>query len=182
MGGSSYAEHFAEPFDRPKWLKIKARQLKTTEEEVGAAWDLRGEMSRTFGTSLHKAMECWFKYRHIGYGLPKHPFLQAAVSTFPDRDLPILSELMVSDIRRRMVGQIDGYMEKHGQILDYKSDASVEKNLTKHFNQMSFYAHILMAHDFEVQELVVWNYRDKWYKYGSKVLPLMGEFLLKGDK
>lgn len=175
LSGSTYADWFAEPFDRDKWLKRTAKKLKVTTEQVAAAWDLRGDMSRTFGTSLHKAMECWFKYRDLGYGIPKHPFLKEVVNSFPLKSEKILSELMVSDLKRGLVGQIDGLNltnPKVARIIDYKSDASVGSSLFKHFNQLSFYAHILMAHGWVIDELQVWNYTDKWTEYKSPVLEL----------
>lgn len=188
LSGSAYAEHFAEPFDRPKWLKKTAKKLKAagyagaTEEFVGAAWDLRGDLSRTFGTSLHKAMECWFKFNTIGYGVPKHPFLKEMVESFPLRGSAVHPEIMVSDLKRGMVGQIDGLEEraaKTGAILDYKSDAEVGKNLVKHYNQLSFYAHILMAHGWDIEEVQVWNHCNGWEMYSSPVLPLKEEFLIE---
>lgn len=177
LSGSAYAERFASPFDRERILAATAKKLDQTTEFVGAAWDMRGDLSRTFGTSLHKAMECWFRYNQIGYGVPKHPFLKKVVEEFPLANEVVLPEVMVSDLKRGLVGQLDGILlkdvvEKCGIIIDYKSDAEVKKNLKKHYNQLSFYAHILIAHNWVVNEVQVWNYTDKWECYTSPVLPL----------
>ena len=181
LGGSTYAEHFGEPFDRDLWLGRTAKKLKVPVDQVAAAWDLRGDVSRTFGTALHKAMECYFKHKDIGYGLQKHPFLKNAVWTYPDRDVPTHSEVMVSDLSRRMVGQIDGLQvvgTRQGVLIDFKSDASVEKNLTRHSHQLSFYADILEHHGWEVPKLIIWNYTDRWEQYALERMPIVEKYLL----
>lgn len=177
LSGSRYAEEFAKPFDRERLLALTAKKLKTTEEFVGKAWDLRGELARNFGTAIHQSMELYFKYKDIGYGVPKNPYLKKMVESFPLLDKDIRPEIMVSDLTRGLVGQIDGLLipdpvVKEGVILDYKSDAEVEKNLQKHFNQLSFYAHILRAHGWIVEKVQVWNYVGAWAPYDSPVLPL----------
>ena len=72
-----------------------------------------------------------------------------------------------------MVGQIDGLLisgDHTGIVIDYKSDADVKKNLVKHWNQLSFYASILKAFDWQVPKLQIWNYTTKWEVYESPVL------------
>ncbi len=175
LSGSKYAEEFAKPFDRERLLALTAKKLKTTEEFVGAAWNLRGELARNFGTGLHQAMELWFRYREISYGVPKHPFLKKMVESFPLRDKDVRPELMVSDLARGLVGQIDGLWipdpaVKEGIILDYKSDAEVGKNLQKHHRQLGFYADILIAAGWSIPRVEVWNFTDAWAKYDSPVL------------
>ncbi|MGD9727920.1 MAG: hypothetical protein AB7V39_16240 [Nitrospiraceae bacterium] len=175
LSGSHYAERFGEPFDKERLLNLTAKKLGQTAAFVDEAWQARGEMSRTFGTALHKAMEVYFKYNGIGYGIPKHPFLKQAVESFPYLKRNVLSELMVSDVKNGLVGQLDALEivePKVGVIWDFKSDADVKKNLTKHFNQLSFYAHILMAHGWQILGVTVWNYTDAWQDYRSEVLPL----------
>lgn len=181
VSGSAYAEHFAKPFNRDLLAEKTAKKLMVPTQQVIDAWSLRGDIGRTFGTSIHKVMECWFKYSNIGYGLPKHPLLKQMVETFPLKDQTVWPELMVSDLARGLVGQIDGvHVINHNEagqlptvrIIDYKSDAEIKKNLSKHFHQLSFYAHILIAAGYEVIILEVWNYTDRWESYQSPVLPL----------
>lgn len=176
LSGSHYAERFGEPFDRERILAATANKLGRAASFVGEAWDARGELSRTFGTALHKAMECYFKYNVIGYGIPKHPLLKQAVESFPYLNRNVNSEIMVSDVKAGLVGQIDALEvvePKVGVIWDFKSDAEVKKNLTKHFNQMSFYAHILQAHGWKILGVQVWNYTTAWECHKSEVLPLV---------
>jgi hypothetical protein len=177
MGGSTYAKMFEEPFEKDRILAATARKLKVKPEEVDAAWEARGDMARTFGHAIHKSLDAYFKYKHLGYGVSKHPFLANVVESFPMKDADIKSELMVSDARRLMVGQIDALLilgEKKAIVMDYKTDAGVGKNIEKHQNQLSFYSHILMAFGWDIQKVIIWNYTTKWESYESPVLPLKG--------
>src|SRR5262245_63367823 len=136
-------------------------------------------MSAHLGTAFHEAMEAWYKFKDIGYGVSKNPFLAHPVNSFPRRDDHVLPELMVSDLTRGLVGQIDGLLmeaPKTGFPLDYKSDADVKKHLVRHFNQLSFYSHILIAHGWTISHVEVWNYTGEWTKYDSPVLPLRLKF------
>lgn len=173
LSGSHYAEQFAEPFDRDRLLGLTAKKRNSTVEHVGAAWEHRGLISRTFGTAIHAAMEGWFKYKDVDYGVPKHPFLKGIVESFPLAEADIRPEIMVSDTKRLMVGQIDGLLvtgDHTGIVLDFKSDADVKKNLGKHWHQLSFYSSILQAFDWDISGLQVWNYTTKWEVYESPVL------------
>jgi len=179
LSGSAYAKSLEKPFDLKRMSAVIAKKYALPVETIADMWERNGNISRTFGTALHLAMEQNARHRKNGtekeYHLPKHPFLKSAVTTFPLRDADILPEVMVSDVSRRMVGQIDGIVvdgEKIGTIIDYKSDGDIEKNLSKHFNQLSFYADILIAFGWTINGLQVWNYTDTWNCYKSEVLPL----------
>src|SRR5262249_1070679 len=111
------------------------------------------------------------------YHLPSHPFLRKAVESFPLKDCNGLPELFVSDVKNRRVGQIDllNIINENSRIAiinDYKTDANITKNIAGHFNQLSHYAHILMAHGWQIPELIIWNYTDSWTQITSPVLPL----------
>lgn len=177
--GSAYAKSLEKPFDLKRASQAIAKKYALPVEIVADMWARNGDISRTFGTALHLAMEQYNRHKKNGtekeYHLPKHPFLRSAVTTFPLCDADILPEIMVSDVSRRMVGQIDGLLvegEKTGVIVDYKSDGDVGKNLPKHFNQLSFYADILRPFGWNIRCLQVWNYTDKWECYESEVLPI----------
>jgi hypothetical protein len=168
LSGSKFAEQFEEPFDRDRILGFTAKKRGSTVEKIGAAWDMRGLVSRNFGTAIHQAMELWFKHRDVEYGVMKHPFLKSMVETFPLKDEDIKSEVMVSDVKRLLVGQIDGLQvtgEMRGRVLDFKSDAEVSKNLERHSFQLSFYASILEAFGWTIEGLDIWNYTVGWKRY-----------------
>lgn len=177
--GSYYATQFAKKFNKSAVLPAFAKKNNVDEETVSNMWLDNGELSRVFGNAIHKLMENWYRYGKLScYKEPKHPFLKQALDDFPDdiKNSKVLPEVMVSNVKEGYVGQIDGIVitgEKKCYLIDYKTDADVEPNLVKHFNQMSFYAHILISFGWEVSKVVVWNYIDKWEKYESEVLPLI---------
>lgn len=181
IGGSTYKASLETPFDLDRIAGATAKKYEINEDDIRDMWKRNGEISSGFGTALHAAMEQWFRHRLHGternYHLPKHPLIRQIVETFPLKDCSAIPEVFVSDVKNRRVGQIDllvqdGDKEKEGFIIDYKSDAEVEKNVSGHFNQLSYYAHILMAHGWTIHELQVWNYTDKWTRYTSQVLDL----------
>lgn len=177
MSGSQFAASFEQPFDKEVQVPKTAKKLNVAEKHIDAMWTANGKISRMFGTVIHKAMEHWFRNKVHGtkYNISKHPFLKSVVESFPLKDKEVLPELMVSCVARKMVGQIDGLHitgEKEAEIIDYKTDAEVKKNLKKHFIQMSFYAFILQQFGWKIPKVVVWNYTDGWEKYESEVLDL----------
>lgn len=176
LSGSEYAKRLEKEFDIDTIAPRIAKSNKISEEDLRDMWKRNGEISTGFGTTIHKCMEQWFKHRSHGteknYHLPKHPFLKNLIQTFPQKDKNILPELMVSAVDNGMVGQIDGLLilgENTGEIIDYKTDMDIEKNLQKHFNQLSFYAHILMSHGWSIPRLSVWNYNGEWNEFTSDV-------------
>jgi hypothetical protein len=180
ISGSYYKKQFEKPFPADIIIPKVAKKYNVKAEDVKSMWKANGNISRTFGDTIHYAMEQWYKYKDSAcddkqYNLPKHPYLRNLVESFPLKDKEVLPEVMVSDVKNKMVGQIDGILvtgKNKCKLIDYKSDADVEKNLVPHFNQLSFYAHILMNHGWTVESVEVWNYIDKWVKHESKVLDL----------
>jgi hypothetical protein len=169
VGGSTYAESKVKPFDKEMILPKVAKKLGVDAGIIDAMWNGGGFISRTFGTAIHAVMEQWFRYKEHGteYHLPKHPFLRNVIETYPRRDSTILPEVFVSSVKHRMVGQIDGLEivdaeKKICNIIDFKSDADVKKNLEKHSYQLSFYAMILEKHGWTVEHLYIDNYTTAW--------------------
>jgi hypothetical protein len=84
---------------------------------------------------------------------------------------------MVSDIKNGRVGQVDLLVEtgeKTGYIIDWKTDFSVKKNLKKHFNQLSYYSHILIEHGWTIEKVEVHNFvENQWEIHTSEVLPII---------
>jgi len=175
LSGSQFSKSIKPSFDKAKLLPMVAKKYKVSEAHIDAMWTANSKISLTFGNAIHYAMEQWFKHKDHStekdYHLPKHPFLKEVVTSFPDKDKLILPEVVVSDIKNKMVGRVDGLMKDLTPI-DYKSDADIKKNLKYHFMQLSFYATILINHGHKVDKVIVWNYTDKWTKYESEVLKI----------
>ena len=180
VSGSQYKKSLEKPFPAELMAGKVAAKYGISPQIVSDMWNANGLISRTFGTALHLAMEQWFKYRDCDcvekeYNLAKHPFLREAVLSFPLKDEKCLPEVLISDIESGGVGRIDLLTitgDKEGYVEDYKSDADISKNLAGHFNQLSFYAAILIAKGWDIKGIRVWNYTDKWEKYESPVLEI----------
>lgn len=144
-------------------------------------WDGNSNISITFGNAIHYTMEQFFKHRENGcdekeYHLPKHPFLRGVIDSFPDKNENIIPELVVSCLKHKMAGRIDGLKfpegleEKYVVPIDYKTDADIEKNLDYHTQQLSFYAFMLEQFGFKVPYVEVYNYTDSWTLYERDVV------------
>lgn len=180
VSGSQYKKSLEKPFPLDLMAGKVATKHGISPQTVSDMWEANGLISRTFGTALHLAMEQWFKYRDSScedkeYNLAKHPFLRTAVQSFPLKDDNCLPEVLISDVKNKRVGRIDLLTitgENEGYIEDYKSDADIDKNLAGHFNQLSFYAKILIEKGWDIKGVRVWNYTDKWNQFESEVLEI----------
>lgn len=180
LSASQYAKSIKPIFNKEMIIPAVAKKYKVDGAIIDKMWTANGNISLTFGNAIHYAMEQWFKYKKHScgekeYNLPKHPFLREVVTSFPDKDKNILSEVIISDVKNKMVGRADLLKKLKSLALivaDYKSDAKIKDNLKFHFQQLSFYATMLINHGYKVDSLVVWNYVEKWVKYKSEVLTI----------
>lgn len=184
LSGSAYKKSLDKPFDLEAISSAVGKKHDVEQQVIKDMWSHNGQTSLHFGNAIHWAMEQWFSFKAIGegmegkeYHLPKHPYLRNVIDTFPSKDLDIIPELLVSDIKNKRVGRIDGLIIDEGKkkciIIDYKSDAKIEDNVKGHFEQLSFYANILMEHGWEVEGLEVWNWgEDGWILFESPLLEL----------
>lgn len=172
--GSTWAHQFEQPFD-PQVIAPKVAEKKlTTTEEVIAGWNLKSEVSLSYGTTVHKAIECGIKYGE----LPNNPHLATLVQDYLDmtHEDDQVSEQFVADIEHKMCGTIDVLVNKgnkHVVIRDFKTgDVYKKVSLTPQAKelwpdleskmislyqlQLSFYAHILKAKGYTVSGLEIW--------------------------
>lgn len=176
ISGSEYAKSKVKPFDLELLSGKVAMKYEVPQEIVKKMWSMSGDISATWGTSLHLALEQWFLHRNYGtekeYHLPKPEYLRKAVLSFPLKDFDVLPEVMISDVENKMCGQVDGLNPiivddlVSYTIIDYKSDFDVKKNLQKHTIQMNFYRKILENKEFKISGMSVWNYiNEEWTEY-----------------
>lgn len=173
ISGSEYAKSKIKPFDLELLSGKVSMKYEVSKDIVKKMWSMSGDISATWGTALHMAMEQWFLHKNYGtekeYHLPKPEYLKKAVLSFPLKDAKIFPEVMVSDVANKMCGQIDALEQvEDGSFVihDYKSDAEVSKNMKKHQAQLSYYAQALINKGFLVSGISIWNYIDeKWTEY-----------------
>lgn len=185
ISGSRYKRSLEKPFDLENISKAVGKKYDIEQQKIKEMWALNSKISTSFGNAIHYAVEHYIKHSKYNdktpedkeYHLPKHQWLRGVVESFPIKDEDILSEILVSDVKNKRAGQIDGLLikdkkKKVASIIDIKSDGKVEDNVKGHFNQLSFYAHILMSFGWTIEKLVIWNYTDKWESYESPVLEI----------
>ena len=172
--GSTWAHQFEKPFD-PQLIAPKVAEKKlTTVDKVIEAWDMKSEVSLSYGTTVHKALECGIKYGE----LPNNPHLAALVQDYLDmsHEDEQASELFVVSMEDRMCGTIDVLVDKgkkHVIIRDFKTgDVYKKVSLTPQAKdlwpdleskmislyqlQLSFYAHILSSLGYKVEGLEIY--------------------------
>ena len=172
--GSTWAHQFEKPFD-PQLIAPKVAEKKlTTVDKVIEAWDMKSEVSLSYGTTVHKALECGIKYDE----LPNNPHLAALVQDYLDmsHEDEQVSELFVVSMEDRMCGTIDVLVDKgkkHVVIRDFKTGDIYKKvSLTPQAKdlwpgleskmislyqlQLSFYAHILSSLGYKVEDLEIY--------------------------
>ena len=171
--GSTWAGQFEKPFD-PQLIAPKTAEKKlTTVENVIAGWELKSEVSLSYGTTVHKALECGIKYNEI----PNNPHLATLVQDYLDmtHDDDQASEVFVVDMEDRMCGTIDVLVNKgnkHVVIRDFKTGdvykkCTITPEAKERWNleskiisiyqlQLSFYAHILTKMGYKVDGLEIY--------------------------
>ena len=172
--GSTWAHQFEKPFD-PQLIAPKVAEKKlTTVDKVIEAWDMKSEVSLSYGTTVHKALECGIKYGE----LPNNPHLAALVQDYLDmsHEDEQASELFVVSMEDRMCGTIDVLVDKgkkHVVIRDFKTGdiykkvsltpqakdlwPSLESKMISLYQlQLSFYAHILSSLSYKVEGLEIY--------------------------
>lgn len=172
--GSTWAAQFEKPFD-PQLIAPKVAEKKLcTVEDVIAGWDMKSEVSLSYGTTVHKALECGIKYNE----LPNNPHLAALVQDYLDmtHEDEQISEQFIADFDHKMCGTIDVLVNKgnkHVIIRDFKTGDIYKKiSLTPRAKelwpelenktisiyqlQLSFYAFILKQQGYTVSGLEIW--------------------------
>lgn len=192
--GSTWASQFEKPFD-PQLIAPKTAEKKlTTVENVLAGWELKKEVSLSYGTTVHKALECGIKYNE----LPNNPHLAILVQDYLDmtHDEEQSSELFVVDFDTHCCGTIDVLVNKgnsHVIIRDFKTgDVHKKATLTQEAKdrwnlkgetlsiyqlQLSFYANILKNKGYKVDGLEIYaEAAEAWEVIKLPVLNLEGVF------
>lgn len=177
--GSTWAHQFEKPFD-PQLIAPKVAEKKlTTVDKVIEAWDMKSEVSLSYGTTVHKALECGIKYGE----LPNNPHLAALVGDYLDmsHEDEQVSELFVVSMEDKMCGTIDVLVDKgkkHVVIRDFKTGDIYKKvSLTPQAKdlwpdleskmislyqlQLSFYAYILSSLGYKVEGLEIYAEADE---------------------
>jgi hypothetical protein len=194
LSGSHYAAALSPKFNKDMLLPKTAKAWGVDVEALGKIWDLNGDISTSYGTSVHNALEIYHLYHEIGdkiqgvkeldynYVLPKNDTLRAIVLDFVDKfGVDALPEVMVSDIANKRAGQIDRLQiidssKKVCRIGDFKTNTELnDKKVLQYQHQLSFYAEILKKHGWKVEGLDIFHLQQNntWDLISLDVLPVV---------
>lgn len=143
ISGSTFSHQFEHEFNKGLIVPKSAVKLGLREDEVEAYWQSKGDISTTFGTSLHQALEHYGKWQDVceadvdsktgqSKGTGIHPTLEPIVLAFFEKfgHERAVYEPFVADERNLRCGQIDRLVitgEKRCIIDDYKTNGDLYK-------------------------------------------------------
>lgn len=137
LSGSQYASKFTYPFDKSKILPAYAAKVQEEASTIEGFWQTKNDLSMSFGTALHAALEVYGKYKSLAEKLEKPlgipPILMGPVEEFFDErevDEEAWYEVFVADKNNKWCGQIDRLVKTGPQsviIEDYKTNADLDK-------------------------------------------------------
>lgn len=169
LSGSAFASRFEKEFPKDLIATKLAAKENSTKEEVLAKWQKANDISCNFGTTIHEAMEMWYRFNTE----PKHPYLKQVVQSFTEgyemKDPKC--EVFVYSPSEPLCGVVDviEYVDTNSVILhDYKtSDVSKKISLDKdkydgesillsiYALQLNFYRHICEQNGLKVKGMKV---------------------------
>lgn len=191
IGASSYANRFGKKFDKASILPRTAKSWGVEEADLDDVWSINARISNEFGSSIHSAMELWFRYKKMGdaiakrkglehnYALPKNVHIRDIVLSFAEKfDIDGVPEALVSAVQKRMAGRVDLVHitgERVCRIADYKTNNELDSDkLHKYQHQLSFYADILTTHGWTVEGLDIYHHDGAtWNCISLEVLPVV---------
>lgn len=178
--GSQYANKFRKPFDKDKISGLMASKVKDCKpEDIVKMWELKGEASKDFGNAIHKALQLHEQYRELAESLEKtthshdHPVIKKAVDGFINAHTgeKVISEALIVDHEAKRAGQVDRLLitsRKEGRIQDFKTNASIDKDLDVYWKQLQFYAGIMEANGWTITGYDIFHYDGEWHTYSKE--------------
>jgi hypothetical protein len=171
MSGSEYAKKNQKPFDTESITKKMATAHGVKASDIADVWKMNAELSRDFGTVMHKALEMYGRFRGLAEGMEKeyhissHPLLKQAVESFyVGRESEKAEyEVLIVDHASKRAGTIDRLLITAPTtcvIQDYKITTKDDKQYWA--DQLGFYAGILEANGWTVKEKQIFKYAGTW--------------------
>jgi len=184
ISGSAFAEKFTKPFNKAVILPKFAQKHGVEEKEIEDMWQTKAEVSTTFGTAIHKALEFYGNHRttieKTKGTFEIHPVLMPIVKAFYDSqpNTHAIHEIFINSGDR--VGQVDRLVitkPKTCIIEDWKTNGDMNKGSGKmlppyddlddtainHYRlQLSFYKKIMVDNGWTVEALRLHHFTGKW--------------------
>ena len=141
ISGSKFASTYEPEFPKEAILPGYAERYGVKEYEVDEMWQGKADMSTTFGTALHQALETFGKHWRTAKACGKdpmdmiHPTLRPAVADFFTEERmnnDAVYEMFIADPDKHRCGQLDlvTIVDREKRILDiedYKTNAELFK-------------------------------------------------------
>lgn len=184
LSGSAFAHAYTKPFNKEMILPKFAAKHGVSEQEIEDMWTTKAQVSTTFGTAIHKALEFYGNHRQT---IEKtqgtfeiHPVLMPIVKAFYDSqpETHAIHEVFINSGDK--VGQIDRLVitaPKTCIIEDWKTNGDLNKGTGKmlapysdlpdtplsHYRlQLSFYKSILEENGWKVEAIRLHHFTGKW--------------------
>jgi hypothetical protein len=148
-------------FPKGRIAAATAKRDGGSADDIVAKWDLNAEISSTYGTAVHKAIEYWIRYGEV----TKVPHLAKVVDRFSalhGRE-ELHAEVIVYSDEYQLAGTIDQLISigpKQVLVQDVKTNADLTgKKLKKYAQQLSTYKLLLEMKGISVAGLNIlhWN-------------------------
>lgn len=160
LSGSQFPNQFYDKFDKNQAVDMVLKaypDAKVTKEQLLDIWNTNGNISTSFGSSVHSALENYIKYHKIGdmiskadapnKALSKNPFFAKLVNSYVDKfgvD-SLLSEEFIAD-ELGHCGRVDCIKvvdkeKKIIRIVDFKTDTDLFE--TKYQSTGSFFKKLI---------------------------------------
>ena len=175
LSGSQYAKQFDKETDFGAIAGKMVKNHPTIEtKDLVAMWGLRGQISASFGTTVHQALEMYGKYKDISeklgkeYHLSPIPMIRKIVDGFyTGREAEeAIYEPMIVDHDRKWAGQIDRLVvtgDKKCIIEDFKTNQDMTPAKTESYtHQLSFYQKIMESGGWTVEGIRLHHLDGSW--------------------
>lgn len=199
ISGSTWAGQFEKPFNAELIAPKVAEKKLTTADKVLEGWDMKSEVSLSYGTTVHKSVELAVKYNE----LPNNPHLAALAQDALDliKDQEVSSEQFICSFEDHFCGIVDLLVNlgnKHLKLIDLKTGDIYKKvSLTPEAKelwpnlkqqtfsiyqlQLSFYAYILTKMGYKVDSAEIWaEAAEAWQVVNVPILDITEAIALQG--
>lgn len=151
IGVTTFIKKFYKEFDSEAISKVSSKSWGVEQDDVKSFWDENRDLTASFGSVVHKALETYDKFKAMGntiskkkgvdenYALPRHPILKEIVLGFIamtkklDMDsYHVVPEALVTDVSKNICGTADRVLiisptKKICRIQDYKVNIGSEE-------------------------------------------------------
>lgn len=184
LSGSAFASQYSKPFNKNFILPKFASKHGVDEKEIEDMWQTKADVSTTFGTAIHKALE-FYGNHHQTIAKTQgtfeiHPVLMPIVKAFYDSqpEAHAIHEVFIE--HNSNVGQVDRLVitaPKTCWIEDWKTNGDMNKGQGKmlapydtlddtainHYRlQLSFYKKIMEGNGWTVAGLKLHHFTGTW--------------------